>query len=96
MQQIAHRRRGSKFGHNPVRFSLVPSRLLPLALSTSSLQHLFAVTLPPRSRGTDTPDLAGTLTAADGDTFVSRHWLLPSFLRSASAAMLTTGLLLCL
>jgi hypothetical protein len=96
MHRIAHRRRGSKFGRNPVRFFLVPSRLLPLALSTSSLQHFFALTLPPRSRGTDTFDLAGTPTGTVGDTFVLRHRLLPSFLLPASASMLTAGPLLCL
>lgn len=44
MSWIAHRRRGSKFGHYSVR-SVVPP-LLPLALSTSNLHHSLVSALP--------------------------------------------------
>ena len=50
MPWIAHRRRGSKFGHHPFAFALVTPPLLPLALSTSSPRHSFVLTLRLPSR----------------------------------------------
>ena len=46
MPRIAHRRRGSEFGHHPFVCELVTPPLLPLALSTSSLSHLFVLSHP--------------------------------------------------
>ena len=80
MPWIAHRRRGSKFGRHPVKFSLVPFRLLPLALRTSSLWPLLAPILPLRLR-------PGTV----AHTFVSRNRLLSSFPQPAAATMRRTG-----
>lgn len=88
MPWIAHRRRGSKFGRHPVKF-LVPFRLLPLALSTSSLRHPLALTLPLLSKRTEAFD--PTETSPAGHTFVSRSRLLSSFLQPAAATMLTAG-----
>ena len=45
MPRIAHRRRGSEFGHHPFVFALVTPPLLPLALSTSSLRRSLVLTL---------------------------------------------------
>jgi hypothetical protein len=47
MPRIAHRRRGSEFGHHPFVFALVTPLLLPLALSTSSLRRSLVLTLAP-------------------------------------------------
>jgi hypothetical protein len=47
MPWVAHRRRGSKFGRNPVGFFSVPSILLPLALRSSSFYHSPALTPSP-------------------------------------------------
>ncbi len=96
MPWIAHRRRGSKFGHHPFAFALVTPPLLPLALSTSSLRHSFVLTLRLRSRFAHPSDSSEASTGTGGDTVVSDGRLLSSILHPASAAMLSSGPLLCL
>ena len=96
MPWIAHRRRGSKFGHHPFAFALVTPPLLPLALSTSSPRHSFVLTLSLPSRLARPFDFSKTSTGTGGDTAVSRHRLLSSLLHPASAAMLSSGPFLCL
>jgi hypothetical protein len=96
MPRIAHRRRGSKFGHPSFRFALVKPPLLPLALSTSSFYRLLA--LIPRLRFALTRPFhsSGVWTSTAGDTTVPRRRLLSSFLYIPAASMLTPGPLLCL
>lgn len=96
MFRIAHRRRGSESGHHPFAFALVTPPLLPLALSTSSHRWSLALSFFLRFRPTCAFDPSETSTGTDGDTTVSSHRLLSSFLHPASASMLTTGPLLCL
>ena len=96
MSWIAHRRRGSKFGHHSVRFALVTPPLLPLALSTSSLRYFFALTLPLRARSSRALSRAETSDSTNSDTTVSILTLLSSFLHPASSSMLAAGPLLCL
>lgn len=96
MPWIAHRRRGSEFGHHSFVFALVTPPLLPLALSTLSLYHSFVLSLPPGVRPTRAFDPSETSTGTGRHTTVSRHRLLSSFLPSASVSMLTSGPLLCL
>lgn len=96
MPWIAHRRRGSKFGHHSFWFALVPPRLLPLALSTSSLRHFLVSISPSRFIPSHTFDPPETLTGTNRDTTGPRRRLLSSFRTLASASMLTSGLRLCL
>ena len=96
MPRIAHRRRGSKFGHHPFAFALVTSPLLPLVLSTSSLRYSFVLTLPLRFTFARTSDSSQTSTGTGGETVVSRRRLLPSLHHPAPSTMLSPGPLLCL
>lgn len=89
MPWIAHRRRGSKFGHHSFWFALVSPPLLPLALSTSSLR-------PSLVKSTHAFELSNNSAGTYGDTTVPRRKLLSSFHRCASASMLTAGPSLCL
>ena len=96
MPWIAHRRRGSKFGHHSFWFALVTPPLLPLALSTSSLCHSLVLTIPLQPRSTRPLSPSGNPAGTDGQTTVSRRRLLSSFLLPAPASMLSPGPLLCL
>jgi hypothetical protein len=96
MPWIAHRRRGSKFGHHSFWFALVPPPLLPLALSTSSLCYPFVLISPSHFIPSHSFDPSETLTGTNGDTTGPRHGLLSSFLSLPSASMLTSGLPVCL
>lgn len=94
MPCIAHRRRGSEFGHHPFVFALVTPPLLPLALVTLSLRDLLVLNLRFQFQRTLRSPSASISTC--GDTAVSRHWLLSLFRHSAPASILTAGPLLCL
>ena len=96
MPWIAHRRRGSEFGHHSFVFALVTPPLLLLALNTSSLWHSLVLTFPSHSRVIRASDSSEKPNGTDGDTAVPRRRLLSSFLRPASARMLSSGPLLCL
>jgi hypothetical protein len=83
MPWIAHRRRGSEFGHHSFVFALVTPALLPLALRTSSLCHLLVLIHSLSWRTTRALNPSQTSTSSDGDTAVP-------------ASMLSAGPLLCL
>ena len=96
MSLIAHRRRGSKFGHHSFWFALVTPPLLPLALSTSSLCHILVLTIPSQPKSTRALSPSGNPAGTDGQTTIPRRRLLSSFLRPAPASTLSPGPLLCL
>jgi hypothetical protein len=96
MPWIAHRRRGSKFGHHSFWFALVSPPLLPLALSTLSLCDCLVQAASSHSTSTCAFDLSQRSIGTDGDTSVLHRLLLSCFLRAAAPAMLTAGPLLCL
>jgi hypothetical protein len=94
MPWIAHRRRGSEFGHHPFVIALVTPPLLPLALSMSSLWHSLVLTFSPKS--TRALDPSEKSIGTDGHTAVPRRRLLLSFPCSESASILLSGPSLCL
>jgi len=95
MPWIAHRRRGSEFGHHPFVFALVTPPLLPLALNTSSLWHFHVLTFPTHRAFIRASDPSEKPNGTDGRTTVPRRRLLSSLLRPASARMLSSGPSLC-
>jgi hypothetical protein len=88
MHWIAHRRRGSKFGHHSFWFALVTPPLLPLALSTSILRSALA---PLHTESRHASDPAENQPGTAGDTTVPYRRLLASFLQPAATTMLTAG-----
>jgi len=96
MHWIAHRRRGSEFGHHPFVFALVTPPLLPLALNKSSLWHSLVLTLPSRCAFIRASDPSEKPNGTDGHPTVPRRRLLSLLFRPASARMLSSGPSLCL
>lgn len=94
MPWIAHRRRGSEFGHHSFVFALVTPPLLPLALSTSSLPPSLVLTLS--FKPTRALDSTEKSTGTSGHTAVPRRRLPSSFPCPESAHILSSGSSLCL
>ena len=95
MPWIAHRRRGSEFGHHPFVFALVTPPLLPLALNKSSLRHSHVLTFRSHFGFFRASNPSEKPNGTDGHTTVPSRRLLSSLLSPALARMLSSGPSLC-